>query len=458
MRSAPFLTAALFLVATDLVAQNLAPTTPVSDEIPPIDSPVVAVGFQQPLADAAESAEITPESIDAELAKVESAADLEDELKEECVTRLNKAKEWVKSRREWSAKREEAETELAAIPQRVAEVRETLAGPVEAPPPELPANATIAQLETHLDQMRQQQEATEADAAAKQQATETRAKRLADLAKEVLDVEKRITESKQQLAGLSSTDLISTTKKLQQLARLSASADQLAALKAQRRWLEAANELMPLERDLAVRTATASTKQLQRWQDAVSSWRKQESRRQAEEARRVVEQSHPALRSLAEQNAEIAELRITTASGIERVAKELKTVKESSKRLAEQFDDLRGKVEHAGATASTGILLRKQRGDLPESGEFAERAEMVLEEMPKAHLRLMELKQWRRDVADPEEASNRVMRSVEHSLAAYNSGQVHAVVKRLLSDRRDLLDKLIPDQDTYLQDLHELDL
>jgi potassium efflux system protein len=458
MRLAPILIFTFLLFAAAAGGQVPSPARPASGETPPIDGQVVPVSFQEPIAEAAEVPEITSESIQAELAKVESATDLEDELKQECLTRLGKAKEWLESQREWSSKRQKAEAELAAVPKRVAEVRETLARPVEIPPPELPASATIAQLESRLDEMRGQVESAEANASAKQQATETRAKRLAELAKEILELEKRITETKQQLAGLASTDLLSNTKRTQQLARLRASDEQLSGLKAQRRLLEATSELMPLERDLAVRTASASKKQLQRWQDAVSQWRKQESKRQAKKARSIAEKSHPALRSLAEQNAEIAELRITTAAGIERVAKTLKTVSESSKRLGEQFADLRGKVEHAGATSSTGILLRKQRSDLPDSAEFAERAALVTEEMPKAHLRLMELKQWRRDVADPIEASARVMQTVEESLAAYDSDQVHAVVKRLLSDRRDLLDKLIPDQDTYLQELNELDL
>ncbi len=419
---------------------------------------VVPAGYEEPAGAVAQDQEISAESIAAELAKVESSTDLEDAVKKDCAERLAKAKEWLDSQREWSSKHEAAESEIAALPTRTAELREALAKPLDPSAVELPADGTIAQLESRLAEMRQQAEAADAEALEKQKATETRATRLGDLAKETLEVEKQINQAKEQISGLVTSDVLSIVKKTEQRARLRALEEKLAALKAMRRVLEATSELMPMERDFAVRKASASKKLLQRWQEAISAWRKQESQRQADQARRVAEQSHPALRSLAERNAEIAELRITTAAGIERIVKTLKHIDESSKELDEHFSDLRSKVEHAGTTSSTGILLRKQRDELPAAKEFVRRSDIVHDQMPTAHLRLMELKQWRREVAVPEEAASQLMQTVQDSLAKYDSKQVLAVINRLLSDRRDLLDKAIPDQDTYLRDLNELDL
>ncbi len=47
---------------------------------------------------------------------------------------------------------------------------------------------------------------------------------------------------------------------------------------------------------------------------------------------------------------------------------------------------------------------------------------------------------------------------MDESLADFDQEQVIAVIDRLMKDRRELLDKAIPDQDTYLQDLNELEL
>lgn len=104
--------------------------------------------------------------------------------------------------------------------------------------------------------------------------------------------------------------------------------------------------------------------------------------RQADAARCVAQDAHPALKSLAVQNAEIAELRIKTAAGIECLAQTIKGIKEKSRLFAETFQELQKKVEHAGATSSTGVLLLKQRDELPREEEFTQQAAFVHKEMP----------------------------------------------------------------------------
>ncbi len=404
----------------------------------------------------------TEQSVTAEIAALQSAigsaTDLTEEVKSECVTRLDKSKQWLQGSRQKISEREQAENEIAAVPSRIDDIRKQLSGVVELPNPEVPKDATVAFLESRLDEMRQQSVQAETAATAAQTATDTRTARLTQIAKETQDIETRIQDEKKRIDGATGDDLPARTIRLEQQARLLSLQEQVPALQAQRNLLDATSELMPLQRDLAVRKATAAKKQLHRWEEAVTAWRQDESKRQAEQARRIVEQAHPALRSFAVRNVEIAELRIASADGIGRIAKSMNEIDKLSVQLAGQFEDLRGKVEHAGATTSTGILLRKQRGDLPNEKTFTKRAELVAKEMPAAHLRLMELKQLFREVADVDEAVANVMQSLNPDLQKFDSDKVQLIVKRLLSDRRQLLDKAIPDQDTYLKKLNELDL
>ncbi|MFK8113839.1 MAG: mechanosensitive ion channel domain-containing protein [Rubripirellula sp.] len=452
----------LTLAITSILLSNWAnvaradpPTEPKAVQT---NSFVMPVAFEAPAEQVAiPLKELSAETLDSELARILSA-DLDEALKEESTQRLTKAKEWLEDARKWAKQREADETEIAAVPTRTTETQQLLAKPIEPVEPDVPRNATVAQLESQLDQMRHLVEAAEQDATEKQDTTEKHGNRLTAVAKELLSVEKRLSEAQEQLSGLTGSDLAANTKRLEQQARVRALTEHQSAIKVKRQLLEVTAELLPMERDLAIRTSTANQKQLQRWEDAVSKWRKKESIRQADQARKIAEQSHPALRSLAERNAEIAELRITAAAGIEKLANMNKQIKTSAARFTEQFNDLRGRVQHAGATTSTGILLRKHRGDLPEESEFAKRADFVEQEMPKVHLQLMEMKQARRELADPDEAAAKIMLTVEQSLAEYDHQQVLDVVKRLVSDRRDFLDKAIPDQNKYLQDLNELDL
>ena len=172
----------------------------------------------------------------------------------------------------------------------------------------------------------------------------------------------------------------------------------------------------------------------------------------------MAENSHPALRSLATKNAEIAEHRIQTAAGIERLAKSIKEIGERSKQFEAAFKELQEKVEHAGKTSSTGVLLLKQRDELPPPSQFQSQATFVQKAMPEAHLKLLELNQLRREISDPAEMAGQMLSSFSESLANYDQQQVLEAVTGLLTDRRDFLDKASIDQNTYLQDLNDLEL
>ncbi len=442
-------------------AQPAAPAQPVAPAQP---AGIVRASF----SDAGGGAEgppglaVTREAIATELAAVEAATHLGEDVRKECSERLNKAKEWLDLQDASKKRQTEMEAFLAKLPETLAQAKADLAAPVEAEPAGPPAEATIAELESQLTSLRQQVELDEKDLQTKERDIEGRTGRLADLAKEIADLEKRIDETRKLLGGLPNDDLVARTQMFEQHARFVCMQQQLVTAKLERRRVEEVGPLRPLQRDLANRTLNARKKQLASWQTKIDTWRKSESKRQAAEARRIANESHPALKSLAEQNALIAEGRIATAAGIERIGKIIEKLNRDSKRYRDDFEALQSKVEHAGATSTTGLLLRKQRSELPKPGEFAARAAMVQAESPASHLQSIEWKQMRREVADPAEAANQVANQVIASLSAsegsYDRNQVLEVVTRLYADRLELLDKADADQDTLLRKWNELEL
>lgn len=401
---------------------------------------------------------LTPDRITAEIAAIEIRTDLEADVKKDHLERLARAAKWLQDEQEGIRRKAEFETQLAAIPELTKAAQVELAKPSQPAAVEFPPTPTLPHLEAKLAELRHQLEADETAARKKEEETENRLKRLSEITKEMSDADKRLTDAKQQLAALTDSDVLTQTKQLEQRARIRGRQQQLHTLKAEQLRLEAITELLPMQRDLAKRTASNTKKLFQSWQTAVDKWRKEESRRQAAEARRVAENSHPALRSLAVKNAEIAELRIQTAAGIERLAKTIKSIRDKASQFGERFDELQKKVEHAGATSSTGVLLLKQRDELPREEEFLEQSAFVQKAMPEAHLKLLELNQLRRDMLDPAEMAAEMLSSFSESLADYDQQQVLEVVTGLLTDRRDFLEKAAVDQDRYLRDLNELEL
>ncbi len=424
-----------------------------------IDAGVVVASFTDAATEppTADTVEVCKQDIEKEQAELQSAG-LSETAKPECEARLTKALGWLQSAEDDSKRRAAFELQAKAIPETLAKLEAMLAITPPATEVQLPSDATVVQLESRLTEIRQQTEALETDFNAKKKEAETRTARSQEISKDLIELQKRLPQAQGELAANPPADLESRSKWFEQAARLGALRQQAERLRAERRYLEAASELLPLKRDQAEREWKARQKLLAAWQTAVESWRKKESQRQADTARRNAENSHPAFRALADQNAAIAEERTVTASGIEKIRKTTKRLRETSKILESEFEDLRQKVAYAGATSSTGVLLRKKRGELPGSEEFSKRDVMVKLEMPRAHLQLMEWKKLTRELSDPTEAAEKLLAQLDALVQMYGRDQVLQVATALLSARRDLLDKAIPDQETYLQELNDLDL
>lgn len=441
---------AIFAVASPLASggdsnrlQHAVVSASFSEEISQIDSP-------EPIA-------ITKELVDSEQATIQ-AAELSDTEKTDYAARLTKANGALQAAEEELKKSVAFETQSKSIPEMVEKVRAVLATKPETVDLAIPAEATVTQLESQLAQLKQRVDAIESDFAAKNKEIESRPTRIQEINKESIELQKRIATSQEHLPKLPPADVDQRTKWFESAARYNTQLKQLHRLQSERRYLEGAVELLTLQRDVVQRELKELKRRYNAFQTAVEAWRKKESKRQADEARRTAEQSHPALRSMAEANAAIAETRIATASGIERVGKTIKTLTDTSKTLATDFEDLRKKVEYAGTTSSTGLLLRKKRGDLPTPSEFAERDAFVKEETPRVHLQLMEWKKLQQEVADSDDAAAIAVSQLQALQQEYGHDQVLQVVTRLIEDRRGLLDNAIGDQEKYLQDLNEMDL
>jgi potassium efflux system protein len=427
----------------------------------PANPQIAVVGFNSDAPAEAESppaTELSKELIQQELSAVESSTELATEVAAEIKERLRKAATWLEA--EAAAKKRQLELEaiLPQTPDKLTQVRGALANFAEAEFNTLPAGNTIVELEAQLASLRQQLESEEKSYREREAEVEGRTTRLTTLAKEVVETEEKIAKLKTQAEALKPSDIAAKSQSIELRARLRLREQELITSKLERRRLEEIAELLPLQRDLAKRIWSNRQKMLARWQTAIDTWRKEESKRQAETARRMVENAHPALKSLAEENALIAETRLKTAAEIQRLTASIKQLTEQSKQIGEDFKDLNDRVEHAGATSTTGLLLRKKRSELPSVADFVSRATFVQQTMPAAHLQLMEWKRQRAEVEDPEDASKMMAQSLDASLAGADPEQVSKVLIRLLTDRRALLEKAIPDQNTLLEDLNQLEL
>lgn len=441
-----------------ILAVLVLTTTSAAGQEAPV-SAVVPAAFTEPAGTAAPvTVEISKDVLTQESAAIDALVDLPPETRTEIKDRLQQAISWLENDSKSKDRQREIESALNNIPNQLSQIKHNLANFSDAEFQAMPTGKSIAELESQLATLREQVTAEEKLFREREAEAENRTATLTTLAKDTAELEQKIANLRPQAEAAVPADPVGRSKSFEIRARLRLRQQELVTAKMERRRLEESGELLPLQRDLAKKVWTQRQKMLTRWQTAIDNWRQQESKRQAAEARRIAENSHSALKSLAEENAQIAEYRAATAAEIQRLSKTIKQLRADEKNLDDDFDELSDRVEHAGATSTTGLLLRKKREELPPASEFARRAEFVQTTMPDAHLLLLQWKRLRRDVADPEDAAADMLPLLNLDPEKVDIDAAAKVLQRLLTDRRDLLDKAIPDQNTYLQDLNELEL
>src|SRR5690606_19352615 len=99
---------------------------------------------------------------------------------------------------------------------------------------------------------------------------------------------------------------------------------------------------------------------------ALNEQRRLDADRQARLARESALNADPAVRRIAEVNAEWADRRTALAERIEQAQSAQEIVRRALKTQKDQFSDVKEKVELVGLTEANGAVLRKQRQVLPD--------------------------------------------------------------------------------------------
>ncbi len=138
-------------------------------------------------------------------------------------------------------------------------------------------------------------------------------------------------------------------------------------------WLRAMQPLLApqvtwLQRELA-HEGTLKT----RLEERISQLRRTEAELNSAEARQGALQSHELLRTIAGQNAELADKRKFIAAEIELVKTTLTRYQQDLERITNEFADAEVQVADRGNSQAVGLMLRQQLATLPQLGEITQR-------------------------------------------------------------------------------------
>jgi potassium efflux system protein len=400
---------------------------------------------------------LTRPQVDEQIQVVRSATSIDDATKAELLKRYQAAIEWLTNAEEAASRTAQYEAEIKQAPELLQQVKQQLALPASAPQIADSPGVKLKQMEQELSHAEAQLKDAGALLSKQEEALKRRGERKAELAKLVDEAKERIAELKKQLVApppRGEAELLTAARRMEYEARRQGINNQLSQLGAEAKRLDARAELLPLERDLAKRDKARREKEVAQRRQLVTARRKAESQRQAREARRQAEQAHPAFRQIADGNTALAEQRQKLADSIARVSDKVSENQKQLASLAQVLTEMKDKLRYAGHSTTVGLILRKQRGKLASAAQSSAQLRFVDREMPKANLERMELEDARGDLGDLDAAA----RSAVAALAPADATLMGDTVRDLLVTKRDLLDKLMVDYDTYIVKLSGMEL
>ncbi len=284
-------------VSAQLAAPDTSPSaTPATTALPPDGKPPEPKPKRDEIQQRLEQSKTLPELDDPQKAAVVEA--YQKALKE-----LDRADECAKLAADFDLRTKNAPVELQ-------HARKELEQPAATLKLELPANSSLAELESDLTQKKAelagaQERLTRLEAEPKRRAE----RRLTSIPKESEQAGSQLAEvlkSLQAPPAEGDPEPLRAARRTLLSARKIARENEIAALKSERECYNAEDELLPKQRDLATRNVALKKAEVEAWQTIIQVRRAKDATRKVQQAVREKKQTSPELQGIAAENEELA--------------------------------------------------------------------------------------------------------------------------------------------------------
>ncbi len=403
------------------------------------------------------------DAIQARIKSVQENKSLSEDAKKRVLDILQPAQDLARATADWNQRAASNEAAAASAPARAAALRkDSGTTPTLDLPSDIPTTATASQAD---------QVAAHAEAA-----VDAAQKRLAELKAEQTrratrrsELPRLATAARQKLSDLGrdrpsaaqpddTAEITSARALLDEAQRLALEAE-ARSYERELAFYEAGAELLTLETDAAAMRVAASDAAARHLRSQANERRKQEAVAAVREAQRAKADAASAaapIKALAEENEQLAQERAGLnglTSRIEATARDLKDISSTRARIREQFDGARKRVAAAGNSNVVGRLLRRLLENLPDPTVHERNIAARADTLAGVQIRLLDLDEQRQEMADLETR----LRSVLEGQLGVKWEDAESLTRELLKKRRDLLEALTADNNTYFGNLVELD-
>lgn len=429
-------------------------------------APSPALAAPQPEPEAAvvdpDSVELTVELMEARLAQVRAAAEMDEALRARLVELYQQIIAELRKAAEFEGKRAELMRVQAEAPELMQALQAEAAAPLPDEQPEFPPDTSLAQLEQSL---------AEAERALKlaQDKASKHEQDLKELSERRKTTPEALSAANDQLARLDeefgAAPPEGDARQVTEVRRI--------LLRARRKALEAEIdryetgiatcgvriELHRLRQAQAAREATAKAALVKAWQDVVNERRRSEAETAAAEAERIRREKALSDRRVsreAEDNAKLAEERTAVTEKLTEASDRLVEIKRVLAEQTVSYDAIARRVRSAGLDQGVGMLLKRKRDALPDLPALQRESSDLQASLSATDIRLLELEEEVKKYADVEQMIRSTMKRIQSTTSAEERAMIEAELRPLLVSRGELMAALAKDLDTYFNKLLEL--
>jgi len=371
----------------------------------------------------------------------------------------------VRLTEEWTAKAAEFEASRANAPAELAAFDE--AKPLE--PLTIPEGATLATLEPMLAEAETNYAVAQQEFTSLMEEPARRAARRAAIPDKLTQLRKQLADVNLQgdaVAAAGESPWVTLGRLLVYRARLQSINAEINALTAEIASYEARTNLLSRRQDAARARLNRVERYVKALRDAVTQARRVEAAAAAEAARsaiaeilEVAPEVREQVEALADANTRLAELRTGPeglALRIDRANTRLEWVTQESTRLQTEEAILRERIIAGGLSGNVAALLRRHRGMLPEAHDLRQNLSDRASTLAQAEVDRIDFREERQEAGDIEAEINRVLNLVSEDVSDFERGRIAEIIRAQVTSRRDLLDALLGDYDSYIKVLTEL--
>lgn len=290
-----------------------------------------------------------------------------------------------------------------------------------------------------------------------------RTTRIGEIPKEIVEAKQALSQAEiaAQSPSTGEDPAVAQARSLFAKAEMQAARSRIIALEEELNRYNAREELLPIAQKLIDQRIAAKKTLLKTLEDKLAEVRRVQataSARELSKAAQKADKSHPLVSAIASENTSITrqmDLGAVVDSHEEAVEK-LAKVRQALVGVTEQYASLKSKFTAVGFSDALGILLRRQRNELPDLRNHRESLVLLESELAATNLKNFEVQDAVAALANPAERAAEIIAGSGLDPATTVAAVVQTEVADLLKARREYLVKVREANNNLFQTLIEL--